>query len=194
MSLKSNPRPCLAPACPRLARFVGSGLCGVHDEQRRLVDRGTCVVPGCDRPIRLVGSGLCGRDDMRRRIYGSTDDPRPPAETRFWGKIQKTEHCWLWTTGTDEDGYGVWWYKGGARRAHRYSYELLEPIPEGLHIDHLCRVTRCVRPAHLEPVTAAENQRRARTPNPNPCGCWDRYLASSSNSDSASMTKSSVSL
>ncbi|MGH9151353.1 MAG: HNH endonuclease [Acidimicrobiales bacterium] len=32
--------------------------------------------------------------------------------------------------------------------------------PEGLTLDHLCRDRRCVNPAHLEPVTVAENLRR----------------------------------
>jgi hypothetical protein len=40
-------------------------------------------------------------------------------------------------------------------------YELLVgPIPAGLVIDHLCRVPSCMNPAHLEPVTNAENIRR----------------------------------
>jgi hypothetical protein len=34
------------------------------------------------------------------------------------------------------------------------------PVPEGLELDHLCRVTTCVRPSHLEPVTTGENVRR----------------------------------
>ena len=34
-------------------------------------------------------------------------------------------------------------------------------IPDGLHLDHLCRVPACVNPEHLEPVTLAENNRRA---------------------------------
>jgi hypothetical protein len=33
-------------------------------------------------------------------------------------------------------------------------------IPEGMQIDHLCRVRNCVNPDHLEPVTSAENTRR----------------------------------
>lgn len=47
--------------------------------------------------------------------------------------------------------------------AHRASYEMfVGPIPEGLHLDHLCRVTLCVRPGHLEPVTLRENTLRGR--------------------------------
>jgi DNA-binding XRE family transcriptional regulator len=33
-------------------------------------------------------------------------------------------------------------------------------IPEGLQLDHLCRVRCCVNPAHLEPVTNRENSHR----------------------------------
>jgi hypothetical protein len=34
-------------------------------------------------------------------------------------------------------------------------------IPDDLQIDHLCRVTQCVNPDHLEAVTARENGRRS---------------------------------
>ena len=45
--------------------------------------------------------------------------------------------------------------------AHRIVYELIKgKIPEGLFIDHLCRVRNCVNPDHLEPVTHEENIRR----------------------------------
>lgn len=48
--------------------------------------------------------------------------------------------------------------------AHRYMYEReVGQIPEGMHLDHLCRVRACVEPAHLEPVTPRENAVRAAT-------------------------------
>jgi hypothetical protein len=51
-------------------------------------------------------------------------------------------------------GYGT--YK--RRYAHRVVYEAAKgPIPEGLHLDHLCRTPPCVNPDHLEAVTPYEN-------------------------------------
>lgn len=70
--------------------------------------------------------------------------------------------CWIWTGAATQHGYGVATAHQGARLVHRIAYlSLVGPIPEGLQIDHLCRVTRCCNPEHLEPVTAAENNRRA---------------------------------
>ena len=47
-------------------------------------------------------------------------------------------------------------------RAHRLAWEIvIGPIPDGLVLDHLCRRPVCVNPSHLEPVTDAENLRRA---------------------------------
>ena len=75
-------------------------------------------------------------------------------EERFWAKVEKTDICWLWTGTVDSAGYG----RCGQGIAHRYAYKLVVgPIPEGLSLDHLCRVRNCVRPDHLEPVTQREN-------------------------------------
>ena len=73
-------------------------------------------------------------------------------EARFWTKVNKSSgSCWLWVGGISRYGYGEFWHNGGNYRAHRFSYELLVgPIPEGLQIDHLCRVRNCVNPARLE--------------------------------------------
>ena len=74
---------------------------------------------------------------------------------RFIIKIDFTAECWLWTGEINDGGYGVFVPMGRKpyARAHRCSYELfVGPIPEGLQLDHLCRVRHCVRPEHLEAV------------------------------------------
>lgn len=78
-------------------------------------------------------------------------------------KFTVGDGCWIWHGGTTrrENGYGRFKLNGKKYTAHRFLYELLVgPIPPGHELDHLCRVTRCVRPSHLEPVTHAENVRR----------------------------------
>jgi HNH endonuclease len=98
---------------------------------------------------------------------------RTPPSERFWAKINKggpiPEHrsdlgpCWLWTAATNY-GYGVFRIDRRSIYAHRYAYELLVgPIPDGLQLDHLCRVPPCVNPTHLEPVTHRENILRGTT-------------------------------
>ena len=91
----------------------------------------------------------------------------PGPEARFWARVDKTDTCWLWTGKPDpQTGYGTISVLGPKVAVHRFSYELLVgPIPEGLQIDHLCRVRTCVNPAHLEPVTQAENVRRGMSPS-----------------------------
>ena len=69
--------------------------------------------------------------------------------------------CWIWTAHTQPNGYGR--FRDGERlvMAHRWAYEHhIAPIPEGLQLDHRCRVRNCVNPDHLEPVTTQENTRR----------------------------------
>lgn len=84
---------------------------------------------------------------------------------RLTAKIEKTDTCWLWQAGRNADGYGTIYADGRTRAAHRVSYEIhVGPIPEGMTLDHLCRVRHCVNPAHLEPVTNRENILRGTAP------------------------------
>ena len=72
--------------------------------------------------------------------------------------------CWLWIAGTSNRGYGNLWDAGRGLTvsAHRWAYEHWRgTIPEGLVIDHLCRVRRCVNPLHLRAVTIDENLKAA---------------------------------
>ena len=88
---------------------------------------------------------------------------------RFWPQVQggPVEECWEWRGPRDRDGYGRF---GAARpttaSAHRFAYlDVFGPIPDGLHLDHLCQNRACVNPWHLDPVTAGENARRAQIAN-----------------------------
>lgn len=101
-------------------------------------------------------------------------------EGRFWSKVDKSGDCWLWTAGLDKRGRprfkmqvnGLW----VPRLAYVVAWELEHgPVTAGHTLDHLCHNRDdscpggdfcphlvCVRPGHLEPVTRAENTRRAR--------------------------------
>lgn len=74
--------------------------------------------------------------------------------------------CWVFRGAKSHNGYGHLRTRTGCARAHRVAYEIANgPIPAGLHVDHVqkrgCRSRACCRPAHLEAITQAENNRRA---------------------------------
>jgi len=86
----------------------------------------------------------------------------------FERNIYRTPECWIWTGpsrgGSRKRGlYGGFTVDGAMVYAHRYAYERWKgPIPEGMELDHLCGVPKCVNPDHLEAVTHQENLRRWR--------------------------------
>lgn len=89
----------------------------------------------------------------------------PRFEDKF--AVDESTDCWLWGIehSMTVEGYGQFWLDGAMRKAHRVAYEaLVGPIPEGLELDHVkergCQGPSCVNPAHMEPVTQAENVRR----------------------------------
>lgn len=72
--------------------------------------------------------------------------------------------CWVWQRAKNQYGYAIQKPPRGSERSwlvHRVKWEEQNgPIPDGLDLDHLCRVRACVRPSHQQPVTRKENLRR----------------------------------
>ena len=96
-------------------------------------------------------------------------------EARFWPKVSggNFTECWPWIAGKFDTGYGAFSIDQQNRGAHCVAYELLvAPVPDGLHLDHLCHDHRtctndsecphrgCVNPWHLDPVPPRVNNER----------------------------------
>lgn len=98
---------------------------------------------------------------------GRPNPAKRPAEERFWERVDKNgpNGCWIFRARLTNCGYCHHYLSGSRKRgdykeqlAHRYSWELHNgPIPDGLVIDHLCRVRNCVNPAHMRVVTFRQN-------------------------------------
>jgi hypothetical protein len=146
-----------------------------HHPRRAFRVTAPCAVDDCQRNSRV--KGLCHKHYEHQRIHGTVipkvivgdDKARLLSKLDMCAPVQKHNahlgSCWIYTGLVNEQtGYGHFNRVGvPSLLVHRASYELfVGPIPDGLQIDHLCMVRTCVRPEHLEPVTAAENTRRAR--------------------------------
>lgn len=130
-----------------------------------------CAFDGCGKPSRKLR--LCSTHyDQQwkgRPLTPIGPNPRkapvgtPLAERlALHTQVDPETGCWLWTGSINDKGYGLTNVNGKTVSAHRTTYQChVGPVPAGLTLDHLCRVPRCVNPAHLEPVTQAENNRRA---------------------------------
>ena len=138
--------------------------------------KGTCSENGCGKQAER--REWCTAHYKRWKRHGDPTagrvmvQPGNPNE-RFWGKVDRQGpvpahrpdlgRCWLWTGYLGTRGYGTYTLDGAWVLTHRAAYELtVGPVPDGLQLDHLCRNPPCCNPGHLEPVTGAENMRRAR--------------------------------
>lgn len=126
------------------------------------VPRPDCSVVGCGKPSEK--RGWCATHHWRWKHHGDPHYVRTLDERLTDGLRQDPETgCWLWTRNLNSVGYGLITVSGQARLVHRVVYEhVVGPIPEGLQLDHLCRVRACANAIeHLDPVTAAVNRDRA---------------------------------
>lgn len=178
-------RICTVTGCGR--KHVARGFCNRHylrwqhhgSADSLLRERGAeppaCTIGGCDRPGNVGGRGWCQMHYRRYQRHGSPfvssrivgDDVARFESYIVPGSIptHATElgACWLWTGAVTKDGYGVMEVQDlPTASAHRWSYRHhIGALVDGLELDHLCRVRRCVNPYHLEQVTHVVNISRS---------------------------------
>lgn len=175
------------PTCSECDRpAVARGYCHKHwsrwarngHTQTLGRERGTppreCAIAGCGRP-GVGGHGWCEMHYRRFQRHGhplTTSRIVGDDESRFASYLvagPAPEHapelgeCWLWTGAVTPDGYATMAVGDlPTNSGHRWSYRHhVGPLPDGLELDHLCRVRRCVNPWHLDPVPHAVNVARA---------------------------------
>lgn len=99
--------------------------------------------------------------DVRAQV---TDAERSVIE-RLRRRIYFHDGHWLYTGHTSKAGYGYISLNNTDVLVHRLTYRLfVGPLDPMLEIDHLCRVTQCCAPAHLEQVTHHVNVLRGQSP------------------------------
>jgi len=96
-------------------------------------------------------------------------DARLPGS--FWRKVRLgVGGCWLWI-GLTEKGYGRYNFSAGGGefmrwQAHRLSYAAANQVMfqhgHSWQVDHKCKVTNCVNPAHLQLLTDREHSVKDR--------------------------------
>jgi hypothetical protein len=126
-----------------------------------------CAVESCGK--QSTSAGYCSGHYSNLRRHGDPVHPKPRGGTaleRFARRIEADDDlgCWLWTGTRNGDDYGKFYLGDGRRevKAHRWFYQEMTgmELPRSIQLDHDCNVPRCVRPAHLVPVTAAQHNRR----------------------------------
>lgn len=67
--------------------------------------------------------------------------------------------CIIYTGALTGDGYGQVMRQGEQVGAHVAAYEhFVGPIPDGMHLHHLCEQPSCVNVEHLRPLTPHEHR------------------------------------
>lgn len=128
-----------------------------HNKGKRSIVTKPCERCGAEvsgAPSEVRDRRFCGKQCANDALKLSVEDQLANY------KVSETG-CWEYQ-GHLNGGYGRFkGLDGKLAYAHRVSYEVrVGRVPDGLFLDHLCRNRCCINPAHLEPVTNAENIRR----------------------------------
>lgn len=132
-----------------------------------------CSIDGCEREHHA--NGWCSMHWQRVKAWGHPGEKLPIRNhgsllDRISNKVLIGDGCWNWTGSHTTLGYGTLMLEKRPRPAHRIVYELFNGlIADGLELDHLCRNPKCVRPAHLEPVSHRKNLLRGKTATATHC-------------------------
>ena len=127
----------------------------------RLVLLPTLCGCGCGRPAPLAQRNNKRRGDVKGQPLPRITGHNKRGTTNLTRYTVLPDGCWRWDGSRTRKGYGRAQVARRHTGAHKALYEVMVgPVPTGLQLDHLCRNTWCVNPAHLEPVTPQENRRR----------------------------------
>ena len=141
----------------------GGGIdwcCGKKQSVRRL------ALELAGRPTGRHASASCGNPRCwnPQHLLPAINASRTPAEVceHVLAQAIRIGTCLYPLGHKNHGGYGRVRVGGKMVQVHRLVYEQRKgSIPDGLHLDHLCYNPACVNIEHLEPVTPAENNRRA---------------------------------
>jgi hypothetical protein len=111
--------------------------------------------------LRRQGQPACSNEC---RVILRNQKLKETYPSRFWARVDKTSghgpknRCWIWTKAKDQHGYGRCAYEGKLYLATHISYKLTHgEFPKSPHLRHSCHNPPCVKPSHLKPGTAKEN-------------------------------------
>lgn len=113
---------------------------------------------GCGQPTNLITENDASQGLVKGTYRRFVRNHRYKSPVEY---VVDERGCWVWQRAKASAGYGLMPVGEGIDYAHRVYYRNARgQIPEGMHLDHLCRNRACVNPDHLEPVPPHINSHR----------------------------------